>query len=327
MPLGRLSIAIVLCLSGCASSTLQVEHLQTLGEAKLHHDALIFDLAVSPDGKTLLAASSVAWSGGPNSAGALALWNAESGERIRTLVEGDREVSRHGFFKSSSLGTHASSCAFSPSGKLIAAGLSSNEIRVWSAASGELVGSFPGSGPVRFRDEGRLVCGRSPTGGVVLEIDLESGETRPLYSLGDNLWALANAGDRVAAGSYDGHVHVWKPGVTPLVLEQSDTSSPVSNLSFRPNSQLLAASSKAGVELWDLETKVRVGVLPCAPLEVTALAWAPDGATLAYAVHGSTGDVSRGDPRRQAQRRRAGSGRGESSSRSRRRGLVPGLQK
>ncbi|KAK7026433.1 hypothetical protein VNI00_015668 [Paramarasmius palmivorus] len=92
------------------------------------------------------------------------IWNAETGEHIRTLA-GTQERSW--------------ACTFSPDGKLIAAGCEDRCARVWDVGSGNLIHAFDGFND-RIRslafspDSQKLACGAS--GGTLRVFTLNTGD-------------------------------------------------------------------------------------------------------------------------------------------------------
>ena len=140
------------------------------------HTSVVNSVVFSPDGNTIASGSGhlMGYEGKASAGEEVRLWNANTGELIKTLIE-HKEV--------------VSSVAFSPDGNLIVSGdwydwdgyLSSGtwsgEIRVWDAHTGEhlktLTGHTGGVSSVAFSPDGKtLASGR--TDGTILLWDFSS---------------------------------------------------------------------------------------------------------------------------------------------------------
>lgn len=127
-----------------------LEPVATYGDARFRYGESISSLCFSPDGK-LLASSSRYWD--------TVLWDARTGELIRHLP------SDH----SSRFSTSPSHVAFSPDGKWLV--VASNDLRVWTVASGELLYQKKNAGNrlVQFTRDGKHFLTVDDDGVVFIE--------------------------------------------------------------------------------------------------------------------------------------------------------------
>jgi WD40 repeat protein len=154
-----------------------------------------------------------------------------------------------------------SGAAFSPDGRLVAAG-DVNGVRVWEIPTRRQVAFLPGDagrvGSVAFSRDGRLVAAGVASSVVLFD---------------------------VAARRQVGVV----PGATGRV----------GSVAFSPDGLLLAAADAAGVRLWDARDHRRVGVLRGPAGGADSVAFSPDGRMLASASSAEQGrDILLWDTRR-----------------------------
>jgi len=181
------------------------------------------------------------------------LWDANSGELLRTLVGVD---------------DFGGCIAFSPDGNTLA-GAYSTQVVLWDVSSGDVIsvlsgrsqegvaGYNVGVGQVSFSPDGKYLATANMDGfSTVWDVrtfskvlSLMAAETLPPkaidYSLDGKL--LANGGD-------EGIVRVWdaKQGTELFALELGGI---IHALSFSPDGKYLAAASEdGGIKVWDAET-------------------------------------------------------------------------
>jgi WD40 repeat protein len=161
-------------------------------------DSRVARIAFSPDGTLLAAAGQV------NNGGVVRIWKVASGQLLLT--------------SHAPAGWMAWDVAFSPDGKVLAAGLSTGEVRLFDVASGWHVATLPErGGPVRwlgFHPDGRsLVVAGTWTDNAVCVWDLATRKQprRLPGHLSDVLTGAWRADGRllITAGSLDGRVRLW----------------------------------------------------------------------------------------------------------------------
>ncbi len=146
--------------------------------------------------------------------------------------------------------------AFSPDGKLLAAGYGDGTTRLWNPATEQAVGA-----PLR--------AGTSTIGGV-------------------NGVAFSPNGKLLATADADGTVRVWNPAGGPAPLATHTVIGGVNAVAFSPNSKLLATADADGtVQLWNIKTGHEEGAALSADTGptpgVNAVAFSSDGKLLASA--------------------------------------------
>ena len=280
------------------------------------------DLAFSPDGKTLLAASQ----------GQVSFWDAASGrEAGPSLLHKTFGVLPRRIF----------SATFSPDGTKILTGSTDTYARLWSAATrqetaaplahpnsdvwrvvftpdGKRAATACGDGAARLWDltTGKMIgeplthgsgemfhMALSPDGGELFTVTRDrlvkrwrvpSGEPiKPPLELASRVtMLLVHPRDgRVVTGTLEGELRVWIPdgrgGYRPTELPPPGAA--VGPGAFSPDGRLLVVGTSAGlVRLYDADSLLPVGPTFRHDDEVGALAFSPDGAALAIGEQDGT---------------------------------------
>jgi small GTP-binding protein len=172
--------------------------------------------------------------------------------------------------------------AWSPDGRMLAAGSPDHIVRSWNAEDGsprlELHGHFKVVGSVAWSPDGTTLASASDDNTLRLW-DTATGEPRGLLQGHEqNVTSVAWSPDGriLASGSDDATVRLWDPG------KLEGHSREVLCVEWAPNSQTLASASFDGtVRLWDSGTgQLRVPPLPH-PKGVYSVAWSPNGEVVA----------------------------------------------
>jgi len=185
------------------------------------------------------------------------------------------------------------SIAFSPDGKVLAAGGSDKELKLWDVSSGEVMhnlsahqGDIFSSICVAFSPDGSLLASGSDRDTVKLW-DVSSGvELRTLseHESGVNSVAFSPDGSTLATGSSDATVKLWFVSSGVELRTLSGHENDVNSVAFSPDGNMLAsASDDHTVILWDLSSGKALHTLSGHTNDVVSIAFSPDGDTLASA--------------------------------------------
>ncbi len=193
-------------------------------------------VALAPDGKTL--AAPVNRKGGGGSADQVVLWDTATGKELRRL--------------GGPLGSACACLAFSPDGKLLAAGeWQAGTVHVWDAATGREVKAWKAH-----------AARKELFGGALTALAFAADGERLVTGGGDNLARVWDAASGAESRSFAGH------------------TSPVLCAALSPDGRLLATgSADATARLWDVATGTEMHVLRL-NYGVGAVAFSPDGKAL-----------------------------------------------
>ena len=190
-------------------------------------------VAFSPDGKTVASGSGkLLYLGGGEDSGTcvgqeIRLWNANTGELIKTLI-GHTSV--------------VNSVVFSPDGKIIASGSghwmgyegkasAGEEVRLWNANTGELIKTLTG-----HKDVVSSVA-FSPDGNLIVSGDWYDWD------------------GYLSSGTWSGEIRVWDAETGEHLKTLTGHTGGVSSVAFSPDGKTLASARTDGtILLWDFST-------------------------------------------------------------------------
>jgi WD40 repeat protein len=283
--------------------------------AILHgHSGAVSDVAVSPDGHTLVSGGDDAtvrlWDarthrqvGGPlgGHAGAVVSVAFSPDGRVIASAGTDGTIrlwSRDGHRQLASLHGHTATVmavAFSPSGAVLASGSSDGTLRLWSPRTHRTIRVLrPADGRVvalRFSPDGRLLAFAGDTAVWLWDLRTRRLVGSPLRTRADQL-AFSPGGRILATAGFGRRVRLWSTRSRRAfaTLDTHARKADVNGLAFAPGGRALAVADDHGaIRLYDPRSGERVGRrLTAGNGSINALAFTPDGRTLVAADDDNT---------------------------------------
>jgi WD40 repeat protein len=239
----------------------------------------------------------------------LTLWNLQTGQKIKTLVEGGADEALLAVEEyrtqepddpNAIVGDIAHDVAFTGDGQLLAAALSDKTIKLWNGKTGALLRTLRGHnyavhGIAISPDGQTLISGSSDK--TIKQWNLKTGQlirtlrdSQPVRQLllssdGETLTSITSP-DSISPSIT---VKLWNLKTGQLIRTFSDFAdySPYPLLS--PDGQILVTGSNDNsIRLWNARTGVRIRSLMSHSATVTRLAISPDGQFLASSSNDGT---------------------------------------
>lgn len=227
------------------------------------HEGPIFDIAWSPDGRTLASGSADQTVG---------LWDVETAELRRTL-KGHKDFVR--------------SVSWSPDGKALASASNDRTIRVWNSATGEVWHTLKGHSSLvnsaQWSPDGRTIASGSDDY-TIRVWGAGGGEVRHTLKRGDNIvltLSYSPDGKTLASGSWGRTIRLWDTASGEQRRSLDGHSDPVETVSYSPDGRTLASGSEDGtIRVWDADSGRQLSVLEGHTGWVLVVRYSPDGRLL-----------------------------------------------
>ncbi len=238
------------------------------------HQAQIYGLAWSPDGKTLATGS---WDS------TAAVWDATTGMRIVTLRGHTGKIF---------------DVAWSPDGRTIATGADDNQVILWDARSGQARSTLKGHSTrvvdVRWSPDGKTLASGSDDSTLLW--DLVSGKPRATLA---GMWPRWSSDGRKLATVVGNTAILWDSGTGKELAKLAGHANEIRCLAWSPEGTTLATGSGdaggfwrglipdrllgsgSSAILWDASTFKARAVLTGHRHLIESLSWSPDGRYLA----------------------------------------------
>jgi WD40 repeat protein len=223
------------------------------------HSAYVSDVAYSPDGRFVAAASGD---------GTVSVQNIATGRTVRLMRDGARA---------------AYTVAYSPGGQL-ASGDSTGNVVLWNLASGRpqtVIRTGTASNSVAFNHDGTLLASAGHNGTVTV-LDPASGRIERRLPAGSQVQDVAFGGGNRLAAAVGHHVIIWDAatGRREMIIQGSAGS--VNAVAFSPSGRILASGNDDHtVGLWDSITGHHLLTLRGQDSFVNSVAFSPDGSQVA----------------------------------------------
>ena len=227
------------------------------------HANIVWSVAVSPDGQTLVSSS------GDET---IKIWNLRTGALLRTL-SGDAGM--------------VLSVAVSPDGQTLVSSSWDKTIKIWNLRTGALLRTLLESSrelwSVAISPDSQTLA--SSSGNIIQIWNLRTGKllhTRAGHTDAILSVAISPQGYLLATGSQDKTIKIWNLHTGALLYTLTGHSNRVRSVAFSPDGQTLASSSwDKTIKIWNLRTRALLHTLIGHSGYVNSIAISPNGQILA----------------------------------------------
>ncbi|MBW4636108.1 MAG: serine/threonine protein kinase [Iphinoe sp. HA4291-MV1] len=226
------------------------------------HTSLVYSVAISPDGKTLVSGSGET----------IKIWNLQTGKLKSTLTGHNDRVN---------------SVAISPDGKTLVSGSWDKTIKIWNLQTGKLKSTLTGHTDwvfsVAISPDGKTLVSGS-WDNTIKFWNLQTGELQSTLTGHNgrvNSVAISPDGKTLVSGSWDKTIKIWNLQTGELKTTLTGHTNWVNSVAISPDSKTLVSGSEdKTIKIWNLQTGELKSTLTGHTNSVNSVAISPDGKIL-----------------------------------------------